>query len=223
MLVGIAYLLLLRTLYEDQLLSQARATADQVEAFGAWVSKHGRVWPDPFEARAIEFVRNQGVKEYYQLSDGVYRYARAVIDKPSCISCHGSADTAPREVTERYGTEHGFGFKTGDVAGVISVTIPAAPLSATFFHIVNPVEISLVVLAFLIAYLYIRVGVVRPIQQLTDIANKLSTGRDAPVVVEGVSHKSHNEIDQLKLSVNRLRNSMQIAIRHLRAARSKGR
>ena len=289
-LVGLAYLLLLRNIYQAQLLNQARTTADQVEAFGAWVSKHGRVWtrddpssflgkldvveadslgdgapkkdvfysknpalaqrelsevvassdsharfrmtsdnfmnplnkPDAFEARAIKFVRHQGVKEYTQLSNGVYHYARAVIDKPSCITCHGSPADAPEEVTERYGTDHGFGFKVGDVAGVISVTLPAEPLSATFVQLVGPSEIALVVLAFLIAYLYIRVGVVKPVQELTDIANKLSTGRDEPVHVEGVSQKSHNEIDQLTLSVNRLRNSLQIAIRHLRAAHSKG-
>ncbi|MFZ0487021.1 MAG: DUF3365 domain-containing protein [Arenicellales bacterium] len=288
-LVGLAYLLLLRNIYEAQLLNQARTTADHVEAFGSWVSKHGRVWtkddpssflgklevvdaaslrdgtpktevfysknpalaqrefseavaasnsharfrmtsdnfmnplnkPDAFEAHAIRFVRQQNVEEYHELKSGVYRYARAVIDKPSCISCHGSPDAAPKEVTDRYGTENGFGFKAGDVAGVISVTIPAEPLSATFFRVVGPAEVALVVLAFLIAYLYIRVGVVKPVQELTQTANQLSTGRDAPVGAEGVSQKSRNEIDQLRLSVNRLRNSMQIAIRHLRAAHEK--
>lgn len=288
-LVGLAYLQLLRNIYEAQLLNQARTTADHVEAFGAWVSKHGRVWtrdestsflgklevveadslaqgnpksdvfysknpalaqrefsevvaasdsharfrmtsdnfmnplnkPDGFEARAIRFVKQHKVDEYTQLTGGVYHYARAVIHKDSCISCHGSPAAAPREVTERYGTQNGFGFKAGDVAGVISVSLPAEPLSATFVRLVGPVEIALVVLAFLIAYLYIRVGIVRPVQQLTETANKLSTGRDAPVLVEGVSQKSRNEIDQLKLSVNRLRSSMQIAIRHLRAAHEK--
>lgn len=285
LLVGLAYFYLLRNVYETQLLNQARTTADHVEAFGAWVSKHGRVWakddsssylgelevveaaslnngatprtavfysknpalaqrefsevvaasesharfrmtsdnfmnplntPDAFEASAIDFVRQQGVDEYSRLEGGVYRYARAVIHKESCISCHGTPDAAPREVTARYGTERGFGFKTGDVAGVISVELPVEPLSATFYQLIGPVEIGLLVAAFLIAYLYIRIGVVKPVQRLTNIANELSTGRDATVLERDVDQNSRNEIDQLKLSVNRLRNSIQIAIRQMR-------
>jgi HAMP domain-containing protein len=284
LLVGFAYFLLLRNVYESQLLNQARTTADHVEAFGAWVSKHGRLWakddpssflgelrvveaaslnsgtpktavfysknpalaqrefseavaasesharfrmtsdnfmnplnkPDAFEARAINIVKLERVDEYAQLIGSTYRYARAVIHEESCISCHGSPDAAPREVTAKYGALNGFGFKAGDVAGVISVELPAEPLSATFFRLIGPVEIGLVALAFLIAYLYIRVGIVRPVQELTDIANKLSTGQDEAVLKKDVSQKSRNEIDQLRLSVNRLRNSIQIAIRHMR-------
>lgn len=284
LLVGFAYFLLLRNVYESQLLNQARTTADHVEAFGAWVSKHGRLWakddpssflgelqvveaaslnsgtpktavfysknpalaqrefseavaasesharfrmtsdnfmnplnkPDAFEARAINIVKQERVDEYAQLIGSTYRYARAVIHAESCISCHGSPDAAPREVTVKYGALNGFGFKAGDVAGVISVELPAEPLSATFFRLIGPVEIGLVALAFLIAYLYIRVGIVRPVQELTDIANKLSTGQDEAVLKKDVSQKSRNEIDQLRLSVNRLRNSIQIAIRHMR-------
>lgn len=284
-LVGLAYFYLLRNVYEAQLLNQARTTADHVEAFGAWVSKHGRLWakddpssflgqlevveaaslegssaprtavfysknpalaqrefseavaasesharfrmtsdnymnplntPDPFESRAIDYVKLQGVDEYTRLDAGVYRYARAVIHKESCISCHGSPEAAPAEVTAKYGTERGFGFRAGDVAGVISVELPAEPLSATFYRLIGPVEIGLLVAAFLIAYLYIRIGVVKPVQRLTAVANELSTGRDTDVLDQDVSRDSRNEIDQLKLSVNRLRNSMQIAIRQMR-------
>lgn len=286
LLVGAAYYYLLRNVYESQLLSQARTTADHVEAFGAWVSKHGRVWtkddpssflgelrvveaaslnggvgtpktavfysknpalaqrefseavaasnsharfrmtsdnfmnplnkPDPFEAQAINVVKQRGVREYSQLNGHTYRYARAVFHKESCISCHGSPDAAPHEVTAKYGALNGFGFKAGDVAGVISVELPAEPLPAAFLRLIGPVEIGLVVAAFLIAYLYIRIGIVRPVQELTGIANKLSTGRDQPVLVKNINQKSRNEIDQLRLSVNRLRNSMQIAIREMR-------
>lgn len=284
LLVGLAYFSLLRNVYESQLLSQARTTADHVEAFGAWVSRHGRLWakddpssflgqldvveadsvgsgqprkavfysknpalaqrefseavaasdsharfrmtsdnymnplntPDEFESRAIDFVRQQGVAEFSQMEGGVYRYARAVIHEESCISCHGSPAAAPLEVTEKYGTERGFGFKAGDVAGVISVQLPAEPLTNAFYRLVGPVEIGLILAGFLIAYLYIRVGVVKPVQRLTNIANELSTGRDVEVPVGNSGRHSRNELDQLALSVSRLRNSVQIAIRQMR-------
>ena len=77
-------------------------------------------------------------------------------------------------------------------------------------------EIGLIALAFLIAYMYIRFGVVKPVQELTDIANKLSTGSDQVVMKQDISQNSRSEIDQLRLSVNRLRNSLQIVIQRLR-------
>ena len=43
-LIGSAYFLLLRQVYYSELQRQARNTADNVEAFGKWVSQYGRVW-----------------------------------------------------------------------------------------------------------------------------------------------------------------------------------
>lgn len=286
LLVGIAYMYLLRNIYEAQLQSQARTVADHVEAFGAWVSKHGRLWakddpssflgelevveasslkdpsssprtavfysknpalaqrefseavadsesharfrmtsdnymnplnqPDAFESNALSIIKEQNLKEYSQLFEGTFRYARTVVHEQSCISCHGTPEAAPREVTAKYGTKNGFGFKAGDVAGVISVQLPAEPLTATFLRFIGPVEIILIIVAFSIAYLYIRVGIVKPVQKLTQVAEKLSTGQDEPMSVESLNQKSSNEIDQLTLSVYRLRNSMQLAIKRMR-------
>jgi len=286
LLVGLAYFFLLRNMYEAQLLSQAQTTADHVEAFGDWVSRHGRVWvkddassylgtlevveagslgagageparavfysknpalaqrefseaveesdshvrfrmtsdnvmnplnePTPFESEAIAFVKQNEAEEYTRLAAAGYQYARAIRHKESCIACHGSPEDAPREVITKYGTENGFGFKTGDVAGVISVMIPTDPLSTMFGRLMRPLEIGLVVLAFLVAYLYVRIGVVKPLQQLTETTNKLSMGEEGHTLVQNVDQSSSNEIDQLRLSVNRLYNSMRIAMQRMR-------
>ena len=47
----------------------------------------------------------------------------------SCIRCHGKAEDAPHELTDRYGMDGGFRFKAGDLAGINSVAIP---VSASF-------------------------------------------------------------------------------------------
>src|SRR6185369_17501120 len=43
-LIGGAYYVLLRDVYYSELQRQARGTADNVDAFGKWVSQYGRVW-----------------------------------------------------------------------------------------------------------------------------------------------------------------------------------
>src|SRR5216684_7128082 len=44
LLIGSAYYLTLQNVYYTQLKSQAQTIADNVDAFGAWVSQYGRVW-----------------------------------------------------------------------------------------------------------------------------------------------------------------------------------
>src|SRR5256885_14978152 len=43
-LVGSAFYLILDRIYVNQLKSQAETVADNVDAFGSWVSQYGRVW-----------------------------------------------------------------------------------------------------------------------------------------------------------------------------------
>src|SRR5258706_14685581 len=43
-LVGAASYLILDRIYINQLKSQAETVADNVDAFGSWVSQYGRVW-----------------------------------------------------------------------------------------------------------------------------------------------------------------------------------
>jgi methyl-accepting chemotaxis protein len=283
MLLGSAYYLVLRHVYQEQLLSQARTVADQVDAFGTWVSQYGRVWvkdndvsylghiavvpatpgdqpaqttnfysknpalaqrefseavarsktpaqfrmtsdnvmnpnnkPDAFEAEAIKIIRAQGLKEYVEYRDGKFRFARTLYHKESCIACHGAVASAPADVTTRYGSERGFGFKTGDVAGITSVTLPTTSLWESSLKVVGPIEIGLVILAFAIAFLFIEFGVVRPIKKLTQAADTLSTGADVSLRLQNVKENSRNELHQLAFSVSRMRTSLHILMERLK-------
>jgi Protein of unknown function (DUF3365) len=198
-----SFYLVLDSVYRVQLKSQAETVADNVDAFGSWVSQYGRVWvkdndksflgqvtlaslpadpaaaaavtpnapdlwhfysknpalaqrefsevvekstspakfrmtshnfmnpvnkPDAFETRALDKIRTSRLTEYYEMLPEGYRYARALYEKASCLACHASADSAPADVKVRYGTERGFGFKEGEVAGIISVRLPVRSL-----------------------------------------------------------------------------------------------
>jgi hypothetical protein len=281
-LIGSAYYLLLRQVYYSELQRQASSIADNVDAFGKWVSQYGRVWvrdkadtrflsqmsfhgsgaaagepvnffsknpalaqrefsevvaksparakfrmtsdnfmnpantPDPFEAQAIATIKSAKLDEYVEIRDGTYRYARKIIHAESCIGCHGSPTAAPVDVTERYGIERGYGFRAGDVAGVISVTLPTEPLLAASLRVLGPLEVGLLVLAFIVLYVFVHFGVVNPIKKLTRDAEALSVGKPSELDVSKYTATSRNELAQLAFAISRLRTSMELAIQRMK-------
>jgi HAMP domain-containing protein len=175
--------------------------------------------PDPWEAEAISVIKNRGQDEYVQIINGRYRYARKIVHAASCVACHGDPATAPRDVTEQYGTTRGYGYKVGDVAGIISVSLPAEPLLAASVGVLGPVEIGLIVLAFVMLYVFMHFGVAKPIRKLTRDAHMISLGKPVELDLTNVSQKSRNELGQLALAIARLRSSMELAIRRMKQTR----
>lgn len=283
-LIGSASYLVLRQMYYSELEREARSMADNLDAFGKWVSQYGRVWvrdkadtrflsqvsfngpttladpvsfysknpalaqrefseavaqsaaearfritsdnwmnpankPDSFEAEAIATIKNRKLDEYIEVQDGYYRYARRIVHTESCITCHGDPAAAPRDVVERYGTERGYGYKVGDVAGVISVTLPTKPLLAAALGVLGPVELGLVVLAFVILYLFMHYGVVKPIRKLTRDAEQISLGKPIELDANAFYQSTRSEVGQLTLAIARLRASMDLAIQRMKQNR----
>jgi len=284
LLMGSAYYILLRQVYYSELQREARSVADNVDAFGKWVSQYGRVWvkdrpdtvylsqvsldtpatrtsaeshvsffsknpalaqrefsevvansparakfrmtsdnfmnpvnkPDEFEAGAIATIKSKKLDEYVEVRDGSYRYARKIVHVETCIACHGEALAAPTDVTARYGTEHGYGFKAGDVAGVVSVTLPMEPLLQASVKVLGPLEVGLIVLAFLILYLFVHLGIVRPIKKLIRDADNISVGKPVDLDATKIAQNSHNELTQLMGAIARLRTSMDLAIQRMK-------
>jgi hypothetical protein len=171
--------------------------------------------PDAFEVDALKRIRDAGLKEYYEFTPAGFRYARAVYQKASCLACHGEADRAPEDVKTRYGTGGGFGFKEGDVAGIISVRLPARSFWDVALHVVGVWDFLLIVAAFLLAMVFIYSAVVAPVRRLTAATQQISVGKDGDLGLAGVPAKSHNELHQLALATERLRVSIKMAIQRL--------
>ena len=278
-----SFYLVLDSVYRNELKSQAETVADNVDAFGSWVSQYGRVWvrdnnksylgqvtlvsapdgtdgptdvwhfysknpalaqrefsevveksespakfrvtshnfmnpinkPDAFEAIALERIRANHLAEYYEMTPDSFRFARTLYVKASCLSCHASAENAPADVKIRYGTEHGFGFKEGEVAGIISVRLPVRSFWKVTGDVVGPLQIGLLVSAFLVAVLFIQFAVVRPIKRVTRAAERISVGQQADLGAASLKRTSGNEIHQLVLATERLRASLALAMQRL--------
>jgi uncharacterized protein DUF3365 len=287
LLVVGSFFLVLESVYRNQLKSQAETVADNVDAFGSWVSQYGRVWvrddnksylgqvtlvsapdptgatapapndlwhfysknpalaqrefsevvekstspakfrvtshnfmnpvnkPDAFEAKALDRIRAKHLAEYYEMTPDSFRYARTLYEKASCLACHASAENAPADVKTRYGTEHGFGFKEGEVAGIISVRLPARSFWKVTADVVGPLQIGLLVSAFVVAVLFIQLAVVRPIKRVTGAAERISVGQQADLGAAGLKRTSANEMHQLILATERLRASLMLAMQRL--------
>ena len=176
--------------------------------------------PDPFEVAALQRIRDDGLREYFELTPDGFRYARALYHKASCIGCHGDAASAPRDVKLRYGTTHGFGFKEGDVAGIISVRLPARSFWQVAVIIVGGWQLAMILGAFLIAMLFVRFAIVNPVERLTKATHQISLAQSADLGLAHVNPKSHNELHRLALATERLRVSINMAIQRLTARRS---
>jgi len=176
--------------------------------------------PDAFEKTALDIVTKTGVAEYSEFVGGQYRFAQTIYHKASCISCHGDPAKAPEDVIKRYGAEHGFGFKEGDVAGVISVTIPANPLYMKALNFVGLKEIALIFASFVIALWFVRSAIILPIKKLTEAAHDVSTGKETLIDTSGIDVNTGNEIHQLTLALSRMRNSTYLAMKKMREARA---
>ncbi|MEO8674509.1 MAG: DUF3365 domain-containing protein [Casimicrobiaceae bacterium] len=171
--------------------------------------------PDAFEEGALREIRTNNLKEYYVLNDNGFRYARAVYQKASCIACHGDAANAPNDVKVRYGTTNGFGFKEGDVAGIISVRLPAKSFWDVALNVVGVWELLMIVAAFVIAMVFMYRAVVSPIRRLTAATQQISLGKAADLGLAKISPKSGNELHKLALATERLRVSINMAIQRL--------
>lgn len=85
--------------------------------------------PDPFETAQLKSFSQRPVREISGVvtMDGVksFRYMQVMIAEKSCLKCHGSFDTAPRFVRERFPRGHiSYDYKVGEVIGAVSAGIP---------------------------------------------------------------------------------------------------
>jgi hypothetical protein len=95
--------------------------------------------PDTFESTAISlFKKDKDLKSYDGIERGYYRYTQPIYVQQACLKCHGDPKDAPPEVIQKYGDQRAFGYKLGDVRGIISVKLPDVTLVDIFSTLLNP-------------------------------------------------------------------------------------
>jgi protein-histidine pros-kinase len=162
--------------------------------------------PDKKETMAI---RDTPIGSYLTLSRPL-KVSAAV-----CLTCHSTPAAAPATMVALYGSEHGFGWKLGETVGAQVVSIP---LAVPFQRAYNSLIVLVAALAgvFLVILLIVdtllRALVVKPVVNISAMASDVSMGKmDAPEYV----HRTNDEIGSLAASFNRMRRSLQNAMKML--------
>ena len=99
-------------------------------------------------------------------------HARPVVMEASCLNCHGDPAAAPRALIEQYGAERGFGYRDGQLAGVMVVSIPVdvalQEIKDRALSVFWVTLLLLTVLYLFISFLFDRM-VVRSLKELLSI------------------------------------------------------
>ncbi len=140
---------------------------------------------DDFEKEKIEGFRSGRLTKewrgYKQTGAGsFYVVMRPVEIKPDCLRCHGDPAFAPPEVTEKYGTTHGYGWKVGEILTVASVYVPAdvpiqnARKALALFSLIYSGFFFVVII---VIDRLIIASIIKPIERFVEAANEISRGK----------------------------------------------
>jgi PAS domain S-box-containing protein len=95
--------------------------------------------PDDFEIAQLNAFKNKKPLETWQVAAKTgqksLRYLLPMIADQSCLTCHGSYETAPRFIQARFPKGHfSYGYQVGDLIGAVSVALPMEDLYRQIRH-----------------------------------------------------------------------------------------
>ncbi|MCI5148965.1 MAG: DUF3365 domain-containing protein [Candidatus Electrothrix sp. MAN1_4] len=171
--------------------------------------------PDAFELSAIKAFKKDKRLEYVeQHKDGTYQYARPILVQQECLKCHGDPADAPPAVLEKYGSEKAFGYKVGEVRGIVSVTLPGVGIREVLQSLINPWTVSFMIVIFALNLLFIQSVVVRLVH-LTRSAEAIAAGKLETELIYTNPSESNDELDHLYHATNLLKRSLIILFKRL--------
>jgi HAMP domain-containing protein len=172
-----------------------------------------------WEADVVNYFRNAG--ELPELSgeretpSGRMLYmARPIqIKDPACLACHSVPSAAPASMIKIYGENNGFGWKHMEIIGAQVVSVPMSlPIKNAndAFMVFMGSLAAIFVVTFIVLNVMLSLMILRPITRMSQAADKISTG---DFQVPEFSAKGSDEISKLGTSFNRMRRSLQKALK----------
>ncbi len=162
--------------------------------------------PDPFELKMIRSFKKKMRSSRENLDGGVYRYAVPLIATKSCLKCHGKVEDAPKDLVDQYGAEKGFGYKTGDLVGILTVTLPVPPFFTSLNALINPWSVLLVFIALLLNYFLVRKMIIHRVSRIGEEVRKVASG-DFRSMIQG-EEGEEDEIASLACDINQMAASL---------------
>jgi protein-histidine pros-kinase len=139
------------------------------------------------------------------------------VNDQQCLACHSVPSAAPASMLAAYGTSNGFGWQMNEIIGAQIVSVPeAVPLAEAhqaFTTIIGILAATFVLITVLLNLL-LQFMVTKPVVTMAAIANDVSLGKTD---VEEYERAGSDEIASLAQSFNRMRRSLDSALRLLEA------
>jgi methyl-accepting chemotaxis protein len=138
--------------------------------------------------------------------------AHAIRATSECLQCHSAASAAPPSLIAVYGSDHGFGWKSGEIIGAQIVSVPMAVPVAIANAAWRRLVLFLVV-TMLAAIAALDLGVywfvIRPLRIVSVNADRISRGEKN---VPAVEIRGKDEIATVAASFNRMKVSLAKAL-----------
>jgi HAMP domain-containing protein len=132
-----------------------------------------------------------------------------------CLLCHSTPDHAPATLIALYGKDNGFGWKLGSVIGAQIVSVPmqvALDLAwRNFLLLLAGLGVAFAVMIVLLNVM-LHIFIVKPVTTISHMASEVSLGN---MDVPEYEAKGKDEIASLATSFNRMRRSLENAMKML--------
>ncbi len=138
---------------------------------------------DAVELEAMAYFRAspQSTQRFvpFTAADGVayYHYSAPLWMEPHCVKCHGDPADAPRVVRERYADA--FGYRTGELRGLISIKVPVSTVEERVMRVWRKQmlqNLGLMLAAFASVALLTQLFVIRKLKRIRRAADRLAAG-----------------------------------------------
>ncbi len=138
-----------------------------------------------------------------------------ILDKEGCMPCHRTPDKAPPSLVALYGSKNGFGYQLNDMIAAQIISVPMSSAQdkiwrsfGLFIGITSAIFLLLLVLLAAV----LRRMVVKPLRKMAATAEQVSMGDSSPPEYE---HSAKDEVGSLSRSFNRMRRSLDSAMKML--------
>ena len=174
---------------------------------------------DEFETELVHEFQEQGSlqksgwREFYE--GKVFYVARPfTLTKQTCLECHSTPSKAPQSLLTAYGTENGFGWELNQIVAAQVVYVPANEVfnsvRRSFVSTLGILAATFIVIIFALNLLLKRF-VIRRIQKIARTAQAVSRGD----MEADFQEDSKDEIGVLVIAFNRMRSSVEVAMKLL--------
>ncbi len=143
----------------------------------------------------------------------LYIASPLTISNEACLTCHSTPAKAPPTMLALYGDSNGFGWKLNEVVGaqIVSVPMSVAVANANRAFVTFMASICVVFLVlYVVLNLMLSRVIVKPIADMSRAADEISTGN---FNIPEFEEKRTDEIGRLAVSFNRMRRSLEQAIK----------